>query len=364
MPRRGENIYKRRDGRWEGRILIDRIYHSVYAHSYSEVKQKLRSYSVKPMNDKQKERNTVSDYATQWLASVKLKCKASTHNKYSNICKNHIDPLIGNHRIPELTSVIIEEMLEKRNGFAPKTRSDILCVVKMIISYAQQCGCNCQINLKSLAIRLPKNTMRVLSLSEQKILSEYLIAEQSSRAVGILLALSTGIRIGELCALQRKDISFEEGLLHISATMQRIQVDDEKTKTKIIISEPKSACSIRDIPLSEQHIRFFRQYYENMPERAFLLSGEIGRFVEPAALRYYFSKVLDSCNLENVHFHTLRHTFATRCVEAGVEIKTLSEILGHENVKITLDRYVHSSVEFKRDNMEKLLAYSPSLLPS
>lgn len=364
MPRRGENIYKRRDGRWEGRILINSKYHSVYARSYSDVKQKLRSYSVKPMNDKQKEQNSVSDYATQWLAAVKLKCKASTHNKYSNICKNHINPLIGNHRMSDLSSATIEEMLEKRSGLAPKTRSDILCVVKMVISYAQQCRCNSQINLKALAIRIPKSSMRVLSLSEQEKLNEHLIYENSLRSVGVLLALSTGIRIGELCALQRKDISFENGLLHISATMQRIQVDDEKTRTKIIISEPKSACSIRDIPLSEQHIRFFRQYYENMPESAFLLSGEIGRFVEPVTLRYYFGKITGACELENVHFHTLRHTFATRCVEAGVEIKTLSEILGHENVKITLDRYVHSSAEFKRDNMEKLLAYSPSLLPS
>lgn len=359
MPRRGENIYKRRDGRWEGRVLIDSKYHSVYARSYSEVKQKLRSYSVKPMNDKQTERNTVSDYVTQWLATVKLKCKPSTHNKYSNICKNHIVPLIGKQRIADLSSATIEEMLEKRSSLAPKTRSDILCVIKMILSYAQ-----CQLNLKALAIRLPKGTMRVLSVSEQERLNQQLIAENSLRSVGVLLAMSTGIRIGELCALQRKDISFDNGMLHIGATMQRIQIDDENTRTKIIISEPKSDCSIRDIPLSEQHIRFFRQYYEDMPERAFLLSGEIGHFVEPAVLRYYFGKVIAVCKLEGVHFHTLRHTFATRCVEAGVEIKTLSEILGHENVKITLDRYVHSSVEFKRDNMEKLLAYSPSLLPS
>lgn len=364
MPRRGENIYKRRDGRWEGRVLIDSKYHSVYARSYSEVKQKLRSYSVKPMNDKQTDCNTVSDYAAQWLAAVKLKCKPSTHNKYSNICKNHIVPVIGKRRIAYLSSANIEEMLEKRSTLAPKTRSDILCVVKMIVSYAQQCGLNCQLNLKALAIRLPKVTMRVLSVSEQERLNKQLIAENSLRSVGILLAMSTGIRIGELCALQRKDISFDNGMLHIGATMQRIQIGDENTRTKIIISEPKSACSIRDIPLSEQHIRFFRQYYENMPERAFLLSGEIGHFVEPAALRYYFGKVTAVCKLDGVHFHTLRHTFATRCVEAGVEIKTLSEILGHENVKITLDRYVHSSVEFKRDNMEKLLAYSPSLLPS
>lgn len=364
MPRRGENIYKRRDGRWEGRVLIDSKYHSVYARSYYEVKQKLRSFSTESNRNKQTDRNFVSDYAARWLAAVKLKCKPSTHNKYSNICKNHIVPLIGKQRIADLSSENIEEMLEKRSSLAPKTRSDILCVIKMIVSYAQQCGLNCQLNLKALAIRLPKGAMRVLSVSEQEKLIEQLIAENSLRSVGILLAMSTGMRIGELCALQRKDISFDNGMLHISATMQRIQIDNEKARTKIIISEPKSACSIRDIPLSEQHIRFFRQYYEDMPERAFLLSGEIGHFVEPAALRYYFGKVAAVCKLEGVHFHTLRHTFATRCVEAGVEIKTLSEILGHENVKITLDRYVHSSVEFKRNNMEKLLAYSPSLLPS
>lgn len=231
MPRRGENIYKRRDGRWEGRVLIDSKYHSVYARSYSEVKQKLRSYSVKPMNDKQADRNTVSDFANQWLATVKLKCKPSTHNKYSNICKNHIVPLIGKRRIADLSSENIEEMLEKRSSLAPKTRSDILCVIKMIVSYAQQCGCNCQLNLKALAIRLPKGTMRVLSVSEQERLNQQLIAEDSLRSVGILLAMSTGIRIGELCALQRKDISFDNGMLRIGATMQRIQIDDKNTRS-------------------------------------------------------------------------------------------------------------------------------------
>lgn len=364
MPRREENIYKRRDGRWEGRVLINSRYHSVYARSYAEVKQKLRSYSDTTKTSIQANRHTVSEYANQWLASVKLKCKASTHNKYSNICKNHIIPIIGKYRISDLLLTHIEGMLELREYLSSKTRSDILCVVKMIISYAQQSGCSCQMNLKSLAIRLPKSEMHVLSLSEQKRLTEFLLSEQTLRSAGVLLALSTGIRIGELCALRRKDISFESGLLHIGATMQRIQTEDLIKRTEVVISEPKSACSIRDIPLSENHIAFFKQFYETMPNEAFLLSGEVSHFTEPAALRYYFGKLTNACELEGVHFHTLRHTFATRCVEAGVDIKTLSEILGHENVKITLDRYVHSSMDFKRQNMEKLYAYSPSLLPS
>ena len=363
MPRRGENIYKRRDGRWEGRILIDSRYHSVYAHSYSEVKQKLRNYSITDKPTKAN-RQTVAEYAVQWLATVKLKCKASTHNKYSNICKNHISPIIGKYGLDELSAFHIEDMLEQRESLAPKTKIDILCVAKMIISYAQQSGCPCQINLKALAIRLPKGTMRVLSVPKQQRLTEQLLAEQTLRSAGVLLALSTGIRIGELCALRRKDISFESGLLHIGATMQRIQLENSDVRTKVVISEPKSACSIRDIPLSAQHISYFRQFYENLPDGAFLLTGEVSRFTEPAALRYYFGKLTEACELEGVHFHTLRHTFATRCVEAGVDIKTLSEILGHENVKITLDRYVHSSMDFKRQNIEKLCAYSPSLLPS
>lgn len=364
MPRRGENIYKRRDGRWEGRVLIDSRYHSVYAHSYSEVKQKLRCYSVNSKTSTKENRYAVTDYAFQWLASVKLRCKASTHNKYSNICKNHIIPLLGKYRISELTVSHIENLFEQREALCPKTKSDILCVIKMIISFAQQSGCPCRINLKSLSIRLPKGTMRVLSVLEQQRLTERLLAEQTLRSAGVLLAISTGIRIGELCALRRKDISFESGLVHIGATMQRIQIENSATRTEVVISEPKSACSIRDIPLSAQHISYFRQFYENLPDGAFLLTGEISRFTEPAALRYYFGKVTAACELDGVHFHTLRHSFATRCVEAGVDIKTLSEILGHENVKITLDRYVHSSIEFKRKNMEKLCAYSPSFLPS
>ncbi|MGN1087293.1 MAG: site-specific integrase, partial [Porcipelethomonas sp.] len=170
--------------------------------------------------------------------------------------------------------------------------------------------------------------------------------------LGIALSMSTGIRIGELCALQWNEIDLKKSILTVRKTMQRIQTYESHEKTKIIIAEPKSLCSRREIPLPQFLCDTLRNFRRN--NNCFLLSGESERFVEPRALSYTFKKYVKECGLKNVNFHALRHTFATRCVESGFDIKTLSEILGHSSVKITLDRYVHSSMELKRKNMEKL----------
>ncbi|MCD7730546.1 MAG: site-specific integrase, partial [Oscillospiraceae bacterium] len=140
----------------------------------------------------------------------------------------------------------------------------------------------------------------------------------------------------------------------LSSTMQRIQIEDSLTKTEVIITEPKSKSSIREIPLNDELCSFLKKYYDNLPTDAFLLTGKNDRFIEPRLLEYKFKKYIKECSLDNINFHALRHTFATRCVENGFEIKTLSEILGHVNVNITLNRYVHSSMEMKRINMERM----------
>ena len=196
--------------------------------------------------------------------------------------------------------------------------------------------------------------MRVLSVSEQSVLTEYLLDDMDFIKLGIYLSLFTGIRIGELCALKWENINLYEKMLYVKKTMQRIQTYDMLQKTKVIISSPKSACSLREIPLPDFLCNMLKKY--KRADDYFLLSGSVQEYVEPRALQYKFKKIIKDCGLTDVNFHALRHTFATRCVEAGFEIKTLSEILGHSSVKITLDRYVHSSMELKRKNMEKLVS--------
>lgn len=172
---------------------------------------------------------------------------------------------------------------------------------------------------------------------------------------GVMVALLTGLRIGEICALRWRDISLEEGIIKVSSTMQRLKNLDENqgVKTRVIISEPKSESSARLIPMT-RYTEELCSKWKAADEDAFVLTGDPNRYIEPRTLQYKLEHYTQECDLEGVHFHVLRHTFATRCVEVGFEIKSLSEILGHSSPRITLERYVHSSMELKRDNMNKL----------
>ena len=145
----------------------------------------------------------------------------------------------------------------------------------------------------------------------------------------------------------------KEHTIFVCQTMQRLQVQNGKNKkrTCISISSPKSACSIRTIPLPDAIYERLTKFYK---VKGYVLSGKETEFVEPRSMQNHFRSVLKTCGIANTNYHTLRHTFATRCVELGFDVKTLSEILGHANVSITMNRYVHPSMELKRENMQRL----------
>ncbi len=170
-----------------------------------------------------------------------------------------------------------------------------------------------------------------------------------------MICLLTGIRIGELCALKWEDISLTEKVLHIHKTLQRIQCDESEgysTRTRIVISTPKSDCSIRSIPIPDCLVDHMKQYYRG--QTGYILTANGKRYIEPRTMQNHYRQVLKECEIQYKNFHTLRHTFATRCVELGFDIKSLSEILGHANVNITMNRYVHPTMELKRQNMNRL----------
>lgn len=363
MARRGENIYKRSDGRWEGRYIKSRdglgkaVYRSVYAATYNEVKSKLQMQKIQTAADEVnaiKSAVPFSFWADSWLLSVKIKCKLSTYNKYKNLYNNYIYSEIHNFEITQINISIIQNIILMNSELSSKTRNDILCVIRQILDYAEINGCESNINLKSICVRQENREMRVLNLMEQNRLADFLLSESDLCKIGVYLCLYTGLRIGELCALKCENISFENGLLSVRKTMQRVQLEGEPTKTKVIFTEPKSRSSVRDIPLPKRLSEIIYKWYGAMKPNDYILTGKSNKFIEPRLLEYHFKNYVKSCELEDVNFHALRHTFATRCVEAGFDIKTLSEILGHVNVNITLNRYVHSSMEFKRTNMEKL----------
>lgn len=354
--RRGENIYKRSDGRWEGRYIASRNvsgkaqYRSVYAHTYLEVREKLR---VAPKESTKSKMTLFPNIAEKWLCSVKLRCKTSTYNKYYSQYTNHLLPAFEKSHIADISNLRIEEMFSEKTDISEKTKADILSIIRQILKYAQGIGIVIDPTAQDISIRQQRKDVRVLTSSEQKLLEEYLLLEADLTRLGTYLVLYTGLRIGELCALKRENIDFKKRVIHVGATMQRLRVEGAASKTEVMLTEPKSKCSIRDIPISKPLMKLFQKYYYNIEPDCFILTGS-DKFIEPRLLNYRFRQYIADCELSDVHFHTLRHSFATRCIERGVDVKSLSEILGHYDVNITLNRYVHPSLELKRSSMEKL----------
>lgn len=365
MSRRGENIYKRKDNRWEGRYIKGHDskgkiqFGYVYAKTYREVKEKLTFIKQNPNNKIKTNKKNFGYFCDEWLILSRSRVKESTFVKYHNTVNRHLKPALGEYLPQALNTVLIEEFSHELllEGLAPKTVRDILTVLSGVLKY---CRRQLGVNFPAIDVVYPKEhkkEMRVLTLEEQTRFAEYLLSDMDEAKFGVLLALLTGLRIGEVCALKWKDISVNEKIIHISATMQRLQTLDEysSVKTKITVGEAKSQTSNRIIPLTEYAASLCKRMRVS-DEEAYVLTGTASHYLEPRLLQYRLAKYTEACNLKGVHFHVLRHTFATRCVEVGFEIKSLSEILGHASSKITLDRYVHSSLELKRINMEKLAA--------
>lgn len=362
MPRKGENIYKRKDGRWEGRYIRGRdinqkaIYGYLYGKSYTEVKNKLKQVTITKTVETAETIN-FAEIAIDWIENKKMQVKESTLSHYKSVIDNHIIPILGEYKIASISSDIIQHHINKllKEGLTGKTVNDILTIIKSIIKYASCKGFEHNCDLSTISVKTKRNDIQTLTIFEQKILCNFLVDNLNNKNFGILLSIYTGIRLGELCALKWSDIDLSEKVLKINKTMLRIQdnfSEYHSNKTKIIVTPPKSEDSVRVIPIPQIIFDIICKM-QRRPD-AYIMTGKCDRFIEPRNMQYYFKSVLKKCNIRDVNFHILRHTFATRCVESGFEIKSLSEILGHSDVKITLQRYVHSSMDLKRKNMDKL----------
>jgi integrase len=364
---KGENIFKRKDGRWEARYikgyeLSGKIkYGFCYGKTYKEAKEKVTLAKAAMVSGKPitpvSPRHRFAFFCDQWFESGKGRYKESTCVKYQTILEKHIKPKLGGCFPLAFSDTLIEQFANQlmfEDELAPKTVKDILVVLRSILNYTAK---RFPETFPKVDIAYPKESkkeMRVLTREEQARFVAFLLKDMDECKFGVLLALLTGIRIGELCALRWENISLKDNTIKISSTMQRLKDMDlnREAKTKIVFGSPKSDTSTRTIPISDYAARLCRKMNPKSPE-AFVLTGTFD-YMEPRTLQYRMERYTGGCGLEGVHFHTLRHTFATRCVEVGFEIKSLSEILGHASTTITLDRYVHSSMELKRDNMNKL----------
>ncbi len=303
-----------------------------------------------------------------WLEDKKRYVKNSTYVRYRYLIEKHIDPYFAHSDIMQIEDGQIEEMLyDKYTGTAgkklsEKTIHDILSVFRSIISYAEEKDCipagKLKMRVPQYIVKRKEKKIEVMPTCERLTLEAHLLKNRHRpREFGILLAMYTGLRIGELCALRWKDIDLKSNVLYVNHTLLRLHDYSDGAggrKTRVVLDTPKTHSSCREIPLSS----FLAECLAEMhlggcdDENYLLSAGKTPE--EPRSYLYFYKRQLELCGLPEYNFHILRHTFATRCVEEGFDVKSLSEILGHSNVKITMDRYVHPSLETKRRQMELL----------
>ena len=294
------------------------------------------------------------EIAIKWLNFKRNSIKISTYSKYSYTINKYLLPEFKDKSLSKLKYYDFNEFVTKlRKTLSPKTTRDILAVLKSILYYAED---EYEVIFKKKKIVTPrvyKKNLVILSKKERKALEKRCIEDQSFMGLGIILAMNTGMRIGEICALRWKNIDLEKRLIFVNYTLQRIY-DSEKRKTRIILDEPKTQTSIRTIPISNKMYELLSPIKKTYKEDAFFLTGDVNTCIEPRRLQYAFKQMLSNTRMRKYKFHILRHTFATECIEVGMDVKSLSEILGHSNVNITLNRYVHSSYRVKKKFLEKL----------
>lgn len=345
MSRRGSNVYKRKDNRWEGRFYIKgtKKYRSVYGKTYTETRDKLRLLAADktPVGCKNILFNTV---VLNWLEERRSIAKSGSVGTYSARITKHILPYFEGRKYGDINAfdvtVFINEKLSE--GLSAKYVGDIAMILKSAAKlFSETTGCENRL----AAVKLPRARQRetnVLTQSEQKLLQTRLLELDSDISVGIYLSFFTGLRIGELCALQWGDI--DGSLLRVRKTVQRVAVTGGKHKTAVVVSTPKTETSQRMIPLPGFITELLAPHRKE--DGLFIVSGK-DKPIEPRTLTHHFKEILKSAGLPDVKFHTLRHTFATNCLQRNFDVKTLSEILGHANTDITMRIYVHTSLDRK-----------------
>lgn len=376
MGKHGENIRKRKDGRWEARVICaydmkgKAKYRSFYGKTYLEVKDKknqfIRSSPVSSDVENNKNQNkmkiSLAQVMEEWLANRKDSVKESTFAHYTSLVRKHILPELGEICLSALTSEKIDAFLKKklcsgrldgRGGLSPKTVADIRSILLLGLEYAYRQHYPCSVHTQLFYPKTRQPSVKVMTRTEQAKLEKVLFEHPEPLELGILVALYGGLRIGEVCALQWGDINFDSGTIQISKTMLRIQdvSPDSPKKTKILIDCPKTEKSSRLVPIPSFLMSILKEHQRE--QDSYLLTGA-KTYLEPRICLDRYKRVLKRAELGDFTFHTLRHTFATRCVESGFDSKSLSEILGHANVNTTLQRYVHPSMELKKEQMERL----------
>lgn len=298
---------------------------------------------------------SIREIAILWKEDKRKYVKISTYSAYVLILENHLLPVFGDMSEVEEEKVQNFILLKIQQDLSIKTVKDMLIVLKMIVKFGAKLG---WITHKEWSLKYPTmqegKTLEVLSIAHHKRILQYIGGHFTFRNLGIYICLTTGMRIGEICALTWNDIDMVNGVICVRRTIERIySVDGNKRYTKVIIGLPKTRSSIRDIPMNKELIKMIRPLKKIVNGDFYVLTNE-EKPTEPRTYRNYYKRLMEQLDIPPLKFHGLRHSFATRCIESNCDYKTVSVILGHSDIGTTLNLYVHPNMEQKKKCIDKM----------
>ncbi|TRX40774.1 site-specific integrase [Flavobacterium restrictum] len=301
------------------------------------------------------EQKKISEVINLWKTDKKQYVKKSSFSAYVLLTENHLVPVFGNQYTIEEAEVQQFVFQKIEQGLSHKTIKDILIVLKMVLKFGAK---NKWLEYQAFDIQFPtereKHDIEVLSRTNQKKIMNYIQEHFTFRNLGIFICLSSGIHIGEVCALTWEDIDTDRGIISVKRTIQRIYViEDNIRKTEVLLDTPKTKNSIRDIPMSRDLLRLLKPFKKIVNSSFFVLTND-EKPTEPRTYRSYYKNLMRELNMPELKFHGLRHSFATRCIESKCDYKTVSVLLGHSNISTTLNLYVHPNMEQKKKAIDQM----------
>lgn len=373
MSRKGENIRRRTDGRWEARYIREYLpngkakYGYLYGKTYGEAKQKkLDALTGQQKNKRSGNAPTLfGEVLDAWLLSQREFVKPSSYGVFQTMIQSHIRPALSDLPLEAFGRPVVEQYvkdkikngrLDGRGGLSPKTVTDHVTLLRLVARYAENQGWLEAPEFKGPKLRKPMT--EVYSALDWQQLNRHLRTHLDFPHLGVLLAMHTGLRIGEICGLRFSDVDLNSAVLSVQCTVIRIKNPeaDARQKTMVVIGPPKTEASRRRIPLPAAFIPMILDVRRKAASAdAFIITGTES-IMEPRTFYRKYQSMQKTCGISDYSFHALRHTFATRCIENGCDPKTLNDLLGHANIRMTLERYVPPSFDAKRAAIEDLIS--------
>lgn len=363
MVKKGENIYKRKDQRWEGRYIRGRTevgkiqYGYVYGKKYNEVKLKLITKKAEYQQDNHLivYDGPVETWLEYWLEQiVSQEVKESTYASYAHKVRCYIRPYFSELNFEDIDLVFLSTWIKKleEKKLAASTVKTVIQVLKTSLKLAVHKGYLSSNPCEEIEFpKIPIKKIHGLSKLEQAQLEQNI--SNNKGGLAIRLSLYTGMRIGEISGLKWANIDFTQQIIHVEETLQRISKNGFRgEKTQVIVGNPKTRTSQRIIPFSN-NLLYYLTIARAESQGEYVINNK-GSYVEPRTITNQFKKILEKSGLKNVHFHMLRHTFVTRCIEENVDIASISKLLGHASIKMTLDIYADSFIEQRQMAMGKI----------